>query len=313
MDQLTAITTGRNMIITSLMGGLGNQMFQYATAKHLSIINNTDLRIDASNFRKLTSNREHNLQLTNFNISAQQATRSEILGVVKPINFFSRFVVSVFRSSPLKADSKAIYREPGGSDFKPCILQLSGDRYLIGYFNSYKYFEKSRNYLIDEYKPREAVSLDGQKLLKLIESTNSISIHIRRGDYVNDPGVYKCIEGIITDRFYHNAIDLIASKVNSPHFFVFSNDMQWVKTNFKIPFEVTFVDINSPQRGFEDLWLMSRCKHNITAGGSTFSWWAAYLNLNPEKIVVRTDNISNEPIYNHPEDYFPAGWASVKS
>ncbi len=295
------------------MGGLGNQMFQYATAKHLSIINNAELRIDASNFKKLTANREHNFQLTSFRISSRQATESEIKGVISPVNFFSRIVGNAFGPSPLKSNSKAIYKEPDGSDFKPSVLKLEGDRYLIGYFNSYRYFDKIRNRLIDEYTPKEEISLQGQKLLKLIDSTNSVSVHIRRGDYVDDPDVFRCIDGIITDRFYHNAVDYIATKVGAPHFFVFSNDMQWVKANFRIPFEVTYVDINSPQRGFEDLWLMSRCRHNITAGGSTFSWWAAYLNPNIDKIIVRTENISNDPIYNNPEDFFPEGWAAVKS
>ena len=89
--------------------------------------------------------------------------------------------------------------------------------------------------------------------------------------------------------------------------------MGWVTDNFKIPFKVTYVDINSPQRGFEDLWIMSRCKHNITAGGSTFSWWAAYLNQNTEKIVVRTETISNDLKYNHSEDYFPPEWEIAAS
>lgn len=295
------------------MGGLGNQMFQYATAKRLSIINNTELRIDASNFKKLTSNSEHTFQLTNFNLSAKQASRSEIWKIVQPTNPLARALGSMLGRSPVKAKTNAIFREPDGCDFKPEVLELESDRYLVGYFNSYKYFDSIRTVLLDEYKLKEAISLPGQKILKLIEATNSVSLHIRRGDYVSDPAVYKGMEGIITDRFYRNAVDHVAAKVNSPHFFVFSNDMAWVKENFNIPYPITYVDINSAQRGFEDLWLMSRCKHNITAGGSTFSWWAAYLNPNVNKIVVRTEKISNVSKYNYPQDYFPIGWTSVAS
>ena len=304
------------MIIVNLMGGLGNQMFQYATAKHLSIINNTELKIDESNFNKLTSNKEHTLQLACFDITAQQASGSDVRQLLEPANPFLRIansVTNIFGSSPLKHDSELIYREPGGSSFKPGVLELGRDKYLIGYFNSYKYFDPIRGILVNEYTPKEEISAEGQRLLKLIGSTNSVSIHIRRGDYVADPEIYKCIEGIITDRFYHNAVDHIASRVESPRFFVFSNDMPWVKENFKIPYDVTYVDINSPQKGFEDLWIMSRCKHNIIAGGSTFSWWAAYLNPNSDKMIVRTENVSNDPKYNHPEDYFPQEWVSVKS
>lgn len=307
------LNTRQRMIITNLMGGLGNQMFQYAAAKHLSIINNTELRIDASNFRRLTLNSEHTFQLASFNISARQATKSEIRKVAGPANAYTRVIGAVLGVSPLRANSDAVFKEPNGANFKPGVLELKAGRYLIGYFNSYKYFDPIRNILLDEYKPREEVSPQGQELLRLIESTNSVSVHIRRGDYVDNPDVYKCIEGIITDDFYHNAFDLIAAKVNSPHFFVFSNDMAWVKKNFRIPHQATYVDINSAQRGFEDLWLMSRCMHNITAGGSTFSWWAAYLNQNENKIVVRTEQVSNDASYNYPEDYFPQEWAAVKS
>lgn len=301
------------MIVINLMGGLGNQMFQYATAKHLSIINNTELRTDASNFSKLTSNKEHTLQLANFNIAARQASRKEIWDIVGPANPLARFLGNTFGRSPLKVKTAAIFREPSGSDFKPGILEIKADRYLVGYFNSYKYFEPIKNILLEEYTLRQKISPQGQELLKLVESTNSVSIHIRRGDYVNVPEVYKCIEGIITDHFYRNAVDFIASKIDTPHFFVFSNDMDWVRENFKVPYQMTFVDFNTAQRGFEDLWIMSRCKHNITAGGSTFSWWAAYLNPNENKIVVRTEQVSNDAKYNHPEDYFPLGWKSVES
>ncbi len=89
--------------------------------------------------------------------------------------------------------------------------------------------------------------------------------------------------------------------------------MPWVAKHFALAADVTYVDVNPPQRGFEDLWMMSKCKHNITAGGSTFSWWAAYLNRNPDKIVVRTEKISNDPQYDHPDDYFPPDWERVPS
>jgi hypothetical protein len=222
-------------------------------------------------------------------------------------------ISEVLCRSPHKAKTDSIFRELEGSDFKPDILKLKGDHYLLGYFNSYKYFDPIRNILLEEYTPRQAISPQGQKILKKIESTNSVSIHIRRGDYVNVPEVYKCIEGIITDRFYQNAVDYIAAKIDNPHFLVFSNDMAWVKENFRIPHQITYVDFNAAQSGYEDLWLMSRCKHNITAGGSTFSWWAAYLNPYKEKIIVRTEQVSNEAKYNHPDDYFLPEWNAVNS
>ncbi len=304
------------MIIINLMGGLGNQMFQYAAAKHLSIIHNTTLKIDASNFRKLTKNREHIFQLDCFNISAAQASKDEISMYNPPELRHLKIMKRIRKTLKIPVADVAnphLYSEPDGSGFKPDFFGLGPDRYLIGYFNSYKYFAPIRDLLIEEYTPREDISEKAEEMIHRIENENSVSIHIRRGDYVDDPDVKKSIEGIITDRYYRNAVELMADRVSDPHFFVFSNDMGWVRTHFRIPFKVTYADFNPPDRGFEDLWIMSRCRHNITAGGSTFSWWAAYLNRNADKIVVRTEKISNDPQYNHPEDYFPPEWEIAAS
>lgn len=293
------------MIIVNIMGGLGNQMFQYAAARRLAGIHDTILRIDTTNFDRLTPNKDHNVQLDCFNIKALQAHRDEI-GHFKS-NPFRRFLRKIS-----KAPIPLTYEEPSNSAFKPDFLEIGPDAYLIGHFNSYKYSQPIRDLLVTEFQPL-STSPQADAILKKIDDTNSVSIHIRRGDYVTDPEVQKGIAGIITDRYYRNAIDLMMSRVAAPHFFVFSNDMPWVIENFKIPAPVTYVDFNTPSRGFEDLWIMSRCKHNITAGGSTFSWWAAYLNQNKDKIVVRTEKISNEENYNHPEDYFPPEWVIAAS
>jgi hypothetical protein len=299
-----------------MMGGLGNQMFQYAAAKHLSIINSTTLKIDALHFGKLTSNKEHVFQLDCFRITAPQALKDEIRKYKTKKNRLGNILDFVRRTWTPKAfheELDLLYEEPDGSEFKHGFLELGPDKYLIGYFNSYKYFHSIRNIIIEEYTPKKDVSVKAKEIIRQIENTNSVSVHIRRGDYVDDPNVHKSIKGIITDRYYKNAIDYMLASVDNPHFYIFSNEMSWVIDNFKVPASVTYVDINPPQRGFEDLWIMSKCKHNITAGGSTFSWWAAYLNQNTAKIVVRTEKISNDPEYNHPDDYFPPEWGIVAS
>ncbi|RZB35282.1 MAG: hypothetical protein SRB1_01050 [Desulfobacteraceae bacterium Eth-SRB1] len=304
------------MIIINLMGGLGNQMFQYAAAKQLSIIHNTTLKIDASNFKKLTSNNEHVFQLDCFRITTQQASKEEVNKYKTPGSRLRNLIGLVSRTLPGHATDKnldLLYEEPDGSAFKDVFLDLGPDRYLIGYFNSYKYFSAIRDILINEYTPKSDISAPAQEMIKQIENTNSVSIHIRRGDYFSDPGVRQCIEGIITDNYYHNALEYIFQRTNTPHFYIFSDDMPWVIKNFRVPASVTYVNINPPQRGLEDLWMMSRCKHNITAGGSTFSWWAAYLNRNADKIVVRSKKTSNDIKYNHPDDYFPPEWQIVPS
>ena len=304
------------MIIINIMGGLGNQMFQYAAAKHLAIIHKTDLKIDASKFGKLTANKEHVFQLDCFRITARQASREEVSAYNPSGNRLRRIIDRVKKTLAPHATGETCgisYEEPAGTAFKADFLELGPDQYLIGYFNSYKYFHPIRDILINEYTPRDDISAPAKEIIKQIEHTNSVGLHVRRGDYIADPDVYKGIEGIITDQYYRNAVDYITQRVNTPHFYVFSDDMPWVAKHVQVDGDVTYVDINPPQRGFEDLWLMSRCRHNITAGGSSFSWWAAYLNHNEDKIVVRTEKVSNDTIYNHPDDYFPPEWCIVPS
>jgi len=304
------------MIIVNLMGGLGNQMFQYATAKRLSLSLNTELRIDVSGFRKNTRNQEHTYQLGHFNIQASHATSADLLHFRSRKRRHHRFVPDIrkwaFRRKG-RASGTLFHEEGAGSRFKPEVLELRDDTYLYGHFNSYKYFDSIRKELLSEYTPKSRLSDDGSRTEMLIEGTGSISIHFRRGDYVDDPEVKKSVDGILTESYFRNALAILLEKIPDPHLFVFSNDIAWVKERHSFPCDVTFVDFNSPQRGYEDLWLMSRCKHNITAGGSTFSWWAAYLNPNRDKLVVRTKDVNNDPLYNHPSDLFPPEWVVIPS
>jgi hypothetical protein len=304
------------MIIINLMGGLGNQMFQYAAARHLALRQQTTLKIDATRFGRMTLNKEHVLQLGHFKISAPQASDEEVERFVPGRGRLAALFRRIARAlTPRRGPGRqeGVYEEPPGSRFKPDFFDLGPDRYLIGTFNSYRYFDPIRDLLLDEYTPRHGLSAPAAEMVGRIEGAASVGIHIRRGDYVTDPGVQRCVEGIITDRYYRNAVAYIRQRVAEPHFFVFSDDMPWVKEHFRLAGKVTPVDINPPQRGFEDLWMMSRCRHIITAGGSTFSWWAAYLNRHPDRIVVRTEQISTEAAYNHPGDYFPPGWVAVPS
>ncbi|MBI5686697.1 MAG: alpha-1,2-fucosyltransferase [Verrucomicrobia bacterium] len=304
------------MIIVNIMGGLGNQMFQYATAKRLAVTHNTPLKIDASNFDRCTPNKEHTLQLGSFRITASQASRSEVADYKKTGLKHKLGIAALLKALGLSGEGDeepSVFSEPAGSAFKPEVLTLGVKTYLIGYFNSYKYFDSVKHLLVEEFTPREPISDAAREVLAAIADSNSVSVHVRRGDYVSDPGIRKDLEGVITERYYQNAVNHVAERVSQPHFFMFSDDIAWVKANLRPPHKTTCVDFNSPQRGFEDLWLMSHCKHNITAGGSTFSWWAAYLNPNKEKVVVRTERTSSNSAYNHPEDYFPPEWVIAKS
>ena len=135
----------------------------------------------------------------------------------------------------------------------------------------------------------------------------SVSIHIRRSDYLSKKN--SSIFEPISLNYYYSALELIKKQHPNIKLFVFSDDNQWVMDNFKTDLPTTFVTHNDVSRGYDDLMLMSNCKHNITAN-STFSWWGAWLNENPAKIVVTPSKWVKEDKYVEP-DLIPNNWIKV--
>lgn len=151
-----------------------------------------------------------------------------------------------------------------------------------------------------------------QKILEKITQTNSVSIHVRRGDYYNNESAFKIHGNITTKKYYENALEFIKEKVKNPVFFVFSDEFEWVKKNlyfFSNYGEVHIIDWNKGFDSYIDLQLMSNCKHNIIAN-SSFSWWAAWLNKNKNKIVISpkkwVNNINENKI-----DIIPNNWIKI--
>jgi len=180
--------------------------------------------------------------------------------------------------------------------------------YIQGGFVSLKYFDKYRDIFLKEFLPKNDISGKNKELATHISSCNSVSVHIRRGDYSFDENAIKK-NGLLPLDYYKQAIDIIKSKIDDTVFFVFSNDMEWVAENFKFDGQIVFVDNNNDEFGYEDIRLMSLCKSNIIAN-STFSWWGAYLNLTPEKIVIAPRNWLAYKKTN-PEEFIPKDWLVI--
>jgi len=175
--------------------------------------------------------------------------------------------------------------------------------YIYAFYQSEKYFENIKEDIRHDYK-FDPAAVKNTPFFEQIKNTNSISIHIRRGDYLNNAAV----ENICTLTYYKNAIQEICKRVSCPTFFVFSNDIPWCKEN--LPFEnAVFVTGNIGKDSYKDMQLMSYCKHNIIAN-STFSWWGAWLNANPGKIVIAPDRWFNG--VDGTRDIIPRGWIKVK-
>lgn len=279
MCLLINLKTGKitNMVITSIYGGLGNQMFQYAIGKSISVTRYVDFKIDT--FKINNSNYiARDFSLIKFNISAELANMSEVKKFhnSKSLDFiFGKLYQKNIRLSKKIFEKKAFH-------FDEKMLLLSNG-YLDGYWQCYKYFEDIREVLLKEFTLVNEMNLENKLICDKINELNSISIHIRRGDYVKDKK-NKTIYNVFGLEYYHNAVEFITKKIDNPYFFVFSDDLEWASKNLNLT-NATYVDVNSTQNPENDLILMSNCKHNIIAN-STFSWWGAWLNQNSEKIII---------------------------
>jgi len=313
-------------------------MFQYAAAKALAYKNNTKLYLNVD-FACLDGyGVGHNYQLDKFNISAAYTTRKIMkqFDVENALCAYYGLIRSRIRSFKLVRSFAMLLRRNGLNlshvlpigdmdktkifheadedwKFKPEFLDLPDNILLKGYFPSYKYFDHIKQIIAEEFSLKNELSEKSKAVEASIINTNSISIHFRRGDVLTNPRYRSWYEGVVTDNYYRNAIEYFQEHIDKPHFYIFSNEIEWVKSNFKFSGDVTFVDHNKSENGYEDLYLMSKCKHNVTTGCSSFSWWASYLNKNPNKIILRTKNMNSQKHLNYPDDFFPVEWHIVES
>lgn len=275
------------MIIVRLLGGLGNQMFQYATARHISLINKTELRLDLSAFAKEIYKENatwRGFQLSVFKLKYEVATSQDI-EIVKnsELPFFEKLKYRLLRKN-IPSYRKAEQFEKQLFCFDQSILNASSNTYLTGYWQSPLYFDVIRSVLLKDFEFRENPTKKDYSFFDAIAGQNSVSIHIRRGDYVSNPEYLK-IHGLCTLDYYQSAIKYICGKVTNPAFYIFSDDLDWAKKNLQIKHTCVYVSGTPDGKDYFEMYLMSLCKHNIIAN-SSFSWWGAWLNKNSQKIVI---------------------------
>lgn len=270
--------------IVKFNGGLGNQMFQYAFALSLEDKFDTKVYMDMSWFEDVKTHTNvvaRTFGLDVFNTKCQAASKEDLNKVIYP-NFKSKFTKTIAKFFPDRFDVNFI-REKNPYLVNKNLLKYPNYFYYEGYFQNEDYFKHLRKRLLEEFSLKEELDERNKEVLEKIKQTNSVSVHIRRGDYVTLETV-KTVHGTCGKEYYENAIKYISKKVENPHFFFFSDDIEWVKAQMELDFPYTIVDFNK-EKGYFDLELMRNCKHNITAN-SSFSWWGAWLNENPEKIVI---------------------------
>lgn len=286
------------MVYTSIYGGLGNQMFQYAIAKSIAVHQKTKFKMDV---HKIGNNPLKNLSLSKFCVELNIAEGVEVEKYHN--NKYLDFIFSKLNKKGCYFGGK--YFEKKEFTFDKNVFNTK-QVYLQGYWQSYKYFESIRDELLIDFTLKNKLNNENKSVLNQIEISNSVSIHLRRGDYFTNKKNRKLYD-VIDKNYYQNAVNYMSSNIDAPHFFIFSDDIAWAKNKFDMD-NATFVSVNSTSNFECDLVLMSKCKHNIIAN-STFSWWAAWLNdFSKKKVVCSKRWISTQK---NLDDLYPEKWIKL--
>lgn len=295
------------MIVVKLMGGLGNQMFQYAFARYLALKNNTSVKTDSSIYKTHQWAKDEavrKFELDVFNVSAQEASKDEL-------SFFKKGkLTKIYHYGVLRLgirSSKLYIREPYFHFFKRA-LKAKSFCYLDGYWQSEKYFSSIREVLLKDFTLKHELNPSSEEILQKIKACESVSVHVRKTDYIKG-SVNSKIYGEITPQYYLQAMSKVKEKYSNASFFVFSDDSEWFKKNISTDLPVTFVDFNRGDDSYQDLYLMSQCKHNIIAN-SSFSWWGAWLNTNAQKMVIAPQNWFQKGAHDG-KDLIPKSWIKL--
>lgn len=290
------------MIIVKLMGGLGNQMFQYAAARSLSWRHGTVLKLDLSFLEGDQSGDTPRIyKLDHFYITAEKASRWEVSTMSGRGNAFLPTAFARFFQK--NAADHANYREKS-FHYDPQLLDQPDNVYLEGYWQSERYFTDIREVIRKDFTVKTPLTDKNRKLADEIQAVNSVSLHVRRGDYVMDEKTI-AKHGVCSLEYYLRAEDRVAEIQADPHFFVFSDDPEWVADNLKLRHPARYVSHNGSM-AHEDLRLMSLCRHHVIAN-SSFSWWGAWLSTGTDKLVIAPDRWFNDPSINT-RDLIPYEW-----
>lgn len=274
------------MIIIRVMGGLGNQMQQYALYEKFKSLGK-DVRLDVSWFEDEVQQRQalapRKLELKMFEqLPFQCCTEQEKKAIMGTDSLFSKI--------KRKLNPGCRFTESGM--YHPEIFEKE-NCYLEGYWACEKYYQNILNILQKNIKFPESQNILNVEAKKKMMSENSVSIHIRRGDYL-DPANAAMFGGICTEAYYEAAERYVRENVENPHFYLFSDDSEYLREHYSGE-EYTIVDWNTGDDSFYDMELMSCCKHNICAN-STFSFWGARLNRNEDKIMIRPAKHKNSQV-----------------
>jgi hypothetical protein len=266
-------------LIARIKGGLGNQLFCYAAARRLALVNSAELVIDDVTGFVRDHNYRRRYALDHFHIPVRKATPAERL---EPFERYRRALVKWSSRKKQFADRRYVEQEGQDFDRRLLALKVTGTIYLDGLWTSHRYFTDVELTIREDLRIIPPSDSLNQRIAADIRNSNSVAVHVRKFEALTGSQ----IQDTSAD-YYQRAIDLIERSVESPRYFVFSNDPHAARAKLALAEDrVTFVSNNTgDENAYADLWLMTQCQHFITAN-STFSWWGAWLGDAKEKIVV---------------------------
>ena len=277
----------RGRVTVQIGGGLGNQLFQYATARRLALQSGVPLVIDhLSGFERDFYQRRY--LLDRFQIRGETiAPRRAYTGIWGRLRRKAQVWINQSRDLATKT-----YIREEDSRLEPRLVDLRVTRpiYLDGYWQYERYFSDIRDTLCEELSLRTEHDADNLEVAARIRSVEAVCLHVRRLHGVPNvkdarPVMDSSWKHYIEPSYFDRAIASMAQRVANPHFYVFADYPDWARENIRAPYPLEFVTHNGADRDYEDFWLMGLCRHFIVAN-STFSWWAAWLARDPRKVVI---------------------------
>jgi hypothetical protein len=291
-------------ITTQIQGGLGNQLFQYATGKALSGRLRGQLLVDIDWFNHDwidVTPREFLLPFLKVQLETTQVSPP-----IQSPRRWRRITQQILPLNPYVLKDRPYRFNPAITQFKPYANQ---DIYLMGYWQSFRYFDSIRQDLIKEIRPINQLSAQYQIYLEKIKGCLSAMIHIRRGDYVNLPVAAK-VHGFLGLDYYQNGMRLLLENDIHTHFFVFSDDLDWAKANLPHQEKITYIETTDEKTApIQELFLMTQCRRHLIAN-SSLSWWSAWLSVDQNPHVIAPKRWTND-IDKEWDDLLPSHWQRI--
>ena len=292
------------MRIVKVKGGLGNQLFQYTFARLLEQLTGDKVKLDMQAYKSLLHDPIRRPRLLKFNIALLTADEDEIAD--KCLLKHSDKVFSYkykFQIATEALFNHKYFFEKNRDYIKPASV-LNYD-YYDGYWQSWRYVDAVWEIVKKDLVPNYDIDITTKKMIEHVKGENSVFLGVRKGDYSSSVSHY----GTFGNKYYQKAMNYVCEKIRNPVFYVFSNDIPWVKAN--INFSGRNVIYREPEGivdDFEDLLIMAACKHSIIIN-STYHWWGARLYDSPNKIVVAPEKwfFDNKPI-----DIVPPHWVRLE-